>query len=160
MATTQTGHPPPIKISRATLADLRALTPLFDAYRVFYRQPSDPDEARTFLEARFERNESVIFMAHDAMDDDPSGFTQLYPLFSSVSMRRIWVLNDLFVVPKARKRGVAHGLMDAARELGRATGAIRLTLETSEDNRPAQTLYESLGYRRESGTRHYSLQLD
>lgn len=160
MTTTKTGHPSSITISRATLADLDALTSLFDAYRVFYRQSSDPDGARAFLHARLERNESEIFLARDAADDQALGFTQLYPLLSSVSMRRIWVLNDLFVMPEARKHGVARALMAAARELGRATEATRLILETAEDNRSAQALYESLGYRGEAGVQHYLLQLD
>ena len=160
MATAPTGHPLPINVSHATLADLDALTPLFDAYRGFYRQASDPDGARRFLHARFEHDESEIFLARNATEGDALGFTQLYPLFSSVSMRRIWVLNDLFVLPEARKRGVARALMCAAREFGHVNGAIWLTLETANDNGPAQALYESLGYHSETGVRHYSLLLD
>jgi ribosomal protein S18 acetylase RimI-like enzyme len=76
-----------------------------------------------------------------------------------VSARRIWVLNDLFVAPAARKRGVAHALMDCARDFAVEAGALRLVLETAEDNRAAQAIYESLGYVRESGERHYSLEL-
>ena len=160
MATAPTGHPLPINVSHATLADLDAVTPLFDAYRVFYRQPSDPDGARAFLRARVERNESEVLLARNAPDGHVLGFTQLYPLFSSVSMRRSWVLNDLFVLPEARKHGVARALMCAAREFGHVNGAIWLTLETANDNGPAQALYESLGYYNEADVRHYSLLLD
>jgi ribosomal protein S18 acetylase RimI-like enzyme len=144
--------------SRATLDDLDALTPLFDAYRVFYGRPSDRGLARAFLQARLQRDESVIFIARDATCE-ALGFTQLYPSFSSVSAQRIWVLNDLFVTAVARHRGVARALMECARAFALQTGALRLVLETAEDNRPAQALYESLGYVRESGTRHYSLAL-
>lgn len=146
-----------IAIARAAPADLAALAPLFDAYRVFYQQASDVEQARSFLEQRMRCGESVIFMARDA--HNALGFTQLYPAFSSVSARRIWILNDLFVTAQARQTGVARALMAAARAFAAETGALRLVLETAEDNRAAQALYESLGYIRESGTRHYSLTL-
>src|SRR5215469_7546293 len=90
------------RIEPATLADLPALATLFDAYRVFYRQPSDPGKARDFLGERLERGESVIFLAHDG-GGAALGFTQLYPCFSSVAARRLWVLNDLYVERWARR---------------------------------------------------------
>lgn len=160
MATTQASPSSSVAVVRATLADLDAVSALFDAYRVFYRQPSDLQGARDFLRARLEGDESVLLLARDPASGDLLGFTQLYPSFSSVAIRRVWVLNDLFVQPTARRRGVARALMDAAREFACAEHALRLTLETAEDNMPAQTLYESLGYRRETGTRHYSLSLE
>jgi ribosomal protein S18 acetylase RimI-like enzyme len=144
--------------SRATLDDLDALTLLFDGYRVVYERPSDRARARAFLQTRLQRGESVIFIVRDATGE-ALGFTQLYPFFSSVSAHRIWVLNDLFVSPAARRGGVARALMECARAFALETGALRLVLETAEDNHPAQALYESLGYVRESGTRHYSLEL-
>ncbi|HVX04536.1 MAG TPA: GNAT family N-acetyltransferase [Rhodanobacteraceae bacterium] len=145
--------------SRATLDDLDALATLFDGYRVFYKQPSDPARACAFIEERLRRDESVIFIARDRGNREALGFTQLYPMFSSVAARRIWVLNDLFVAPAARQRGVARALMDRARDFATEAGALRLILETAEDNHAAQALYESLGYVRESGERHYSLEL-
>lgn len=148
-----------IKTVRATLDDLNELAALFDAYRVFYRQASDPAVARAFLLERLQGNESIIFIARDAAKGEAIGFTQLYPSFSSVSAHRIWILNDLFVAPGARRRGVAGALMDLARAFAMDTGALRLVLETAEDNHSAQALYESLGYTHETGTRHYSLEL-
>ena len=144
--------------SRATLDDLDGLTLLFDGYRVFYERRSDRARARAFLQERLQRGESVIFIARDATGE-ACGFTQLYPLFSSVSAQRIWLLNDLFVAAAARHAGVGHALMERARAFAKETGALRLVLETAEDNHPAQALYEWLGYVREAGTRHYSLEL-
>jgi ribosomal protein S18 acetylase RimI-like enzyme len=154
---TQAAFPP--VISRATLADLDTLAGLFDAYRVFYRQPSDTACARAFIEERLRRDESVIFLARASEGDKALGFTQLYPAFSSVSAGRIWILNDLFVTATARQHGVARALMARARAFAAETHALRLVLETAADNRPAQALYESLGYVAETGTRHYSLAL-
>lgn len=148
-----------ITTARARIGDLDTLAPLFDAYRVFYHQAPDPAKARSFLDARLRRDESVIFIASDVTSGAALGFTQLYPAFSSVSAGRIWVLNDLFVAPAARQRGVARALMACTRTFATANGAIRLVLETAEDNHAAQALYESMGYVRETGTRHYSLAL-
>lgn len=152
-------HESPVATSRATLEDLDALATLFDGYRVFYKQAPDSALSRAFIEERLQRDESVIFIARNGASGEALGFTQLYPMFSSVSARRIWVLNDLFVASTARKRGVARALMDCARGFATGAGALRLILETAEDNRAAQALYESLGYVLESGERHYSLEL-
>ena len=145
-------------VHRATLDDLDALIPLFDGYRGFYEQPSDTGLARDFLAARLQRGESVIFLA--TLDDGtPAGFTQLYPMFSSVRAARVWVLNDLFVAPAARKRGVAQALLDAAAAFGRGEGAIRLELETTPENDSAQSLYRNAGWREYDGTLRFHLPL-
>lgn len=146
------------RIVRATPGDLPALTQLFDAYRMFYRQPSDPAKAHAFLRERLGCCESVIYLAQDA-GGQALGFTQLYPCFSSVSARRVWILNDLYVVAEVRRSGVARALMEAAHAHARETGVLRLTLATARDNIPAQALYESLGYVRETGMFDYVLEL-
>lgn len=145
-------------IERATLADLDALASLFDAYRVFYAKPSDPETARAFLRERLANGESVILLARDA-NGNALGFTQLYPCFSSVSARSLWILNDLFVVASARRRGVARALIERARQHAVKTGAVRLTLQTAHDNARAQALYESLGWVRQEGMLEYALEL-
>lgn len=147
-----------MEIRKAYLKELAMLAPLFDAYRVFYNQPSNLAMAREFLKARMLNEESVIFVAVDDAGK-AVGFTQLYPSFSSVSVARIWVLNDLYVRPESRGHGVAKRLMNAAREFASNDKAKGLTLETAERNISAQRLYESLGYNRESGIYHYFLTL-
>ncbi len=146
-----------LEIKRANIAHLDALAPLFDAYRSFYKRDADLEGARAFLKERLEHEESVIFLAE--LDSQQAGFTQLYPLFSSVNMSRIWLLNDLYVAESARRSGVAGALLDAARQHGEQTGASGLMLETAEDNRPAQTLYERKGWKREQGFYWYALEL-
>lgn len=146
-------------VSRATRDDLDDLAPLFDAYRTFYGQPPDPDTARAFLDARLRNGGSVIFHAGSA-HGPAVGFVQLYPGFSSVAARRTWILNDLFVVPHARQRGVARALLGAAHDFAASTGAVRITLETACDNHVAQALYESLGYTRDEGMFAYALAID
>jgi ribosomal protein S18 acetylase RimI-like enzyme len=149
--------PRKITIRRATVRDLELLVPLFDAYRRFYRLQGDPELARRFLQERLERHESVIFLAFD--DANAVGFTQLYPSFSSGAMALIFVLNDLFVTPEARRSGTGSALLRAAAEYGRGAGAARLTLSTELTNSTAQALYEREGWKRDTMFCTYALAL-
>jgi ribosomal protein S18 acetylase RimI-like enzyme len=143
-------------IRRAGQDDVDQLAPLFDAHRQFYRQPRDLPRARDFLRERLQRNESVILLA--TQDVAVVGFTQLYPMFSSVRTARIWILNDLYVAEPARRSGAARGLLDAAARFAREEGAARLMLETGRDNGPARALYRAAGWS-EDDSQWYSLSL-
>lgn len=147
-----------IFVRRASLADLNRIAPLFDAYRQFYGQAPDLALAREFLRERLERDQSIIFLAL-GQDGSAAGFTQLYPSFSSASARRIFILNDLFVDPAARRSGVGRALLQAAADFGRKAGAARLTLSTAHTNTSAQALYEAAGWLRDEGFRSYDLAL-
>lgn len=142
-------------IRPAGAADLAALVPLFDGYRQFYEQPSDPALARGFLAERLDRRDTVLILAE--LDGQAVGFTHLFPIFSSTRCARLWLLNDLFVSPAARKHGVARALLRAAESHARATGACGLELATAHTNTPAQRLYESLGWQLDTTFRHYEL---
>lgn len=147
-----------IRVRQAGIADLDALVPLFDAYRQFYRRPSDTAAAREFLLQRFRHQQSVIFIAEDD-EHSAVGFTQLYPLFSSLTLARTFVLYDLFVTPPARRSGAGRQLLQAAADYGRAVGAGALELSTATDNVPAQRLYESEGWVRDTAFYVYGLGL-
>jgi GNAT superfamily N-acetyltransferase len=136
-----------ITVRQAVLSDLEALVPLFDGYRQFYGRPSDIPSVREFLLARFNHGESILFIAHEG--NTPVGFTQLYPSFSSVSLARIFVLNDLFVHEQARRKGTASKLMTAAIEFAKTLGAVRVSLSTATANETAQALYQSAGWKRD-----------
>jgi ribosomal protein S18 acetylase RimI-like enzyme len=147
-----------IAVRPATIADLEALVPLFDAYRRFYRKLRDLELARRFLKERLQHNQSVVFVACDE-DGSAVGFTQLYPSFSSASAARIFILNDLFVKPEARRTGAGRLLLEAAAQFGRAAGAVRLTLSTEVTNTAAQALYEASGWKRQTDFYAYDLSL-
>ncbi len=146
-----------IEIVQATPADVGVLAPLFNAYRQFYRRPSNQESARRFLFARLSKGESVLFYA--ARNQVPQGFVHLYPVFSSLNLTRQWILSDLYVVPEARKQSVGFGLMNRARQFAEATQADGLMLETGTDNRAAQRLYERLGWKRDDEFYRYFLAL-
>jgi len=145
-----------IAIVRATRAELADLVPLFDGYRQFYGHRSDLAAARAFLGDRLERSESVIYLAYTG-PREAAGFTQLYPSFSSVSLKPLWILNDLFVRPDIRRGGVGRALLERARLHAVETGAKGLVLSTGVTNKAAQTLYESCGWLRDDEFFQYYL---
>lgn len=119
---------------------------LFDKYRIFYKQPSDQESAKKYLQARLDSNESIIFVA--LADGKPVGFTQLYPLYSSIRVIKNWLLNDLYVEQEYRKRGVGEKLIKTVMDFARQNGAKLVELSTAIDNYTAQGLYEKIGFKK------------
>jgi GNAT superfamily N-acetyltransferase len=146
-----------IAIRRAGVEDVAALFPLFDAYRRFYGQSSNPDLARKFLDDRLRRGESTVFVAENGAR--LSGFVQLFPTFSSVALAPSFVLNDLFVVPGLRRAGIGQALIAAAVEFAKEAGATRISLSTGVANGPAQALYEATGWSKQTDYHVYVMKL-
>lgn len=147
----------PITIRQAVLTDLDTLVPLFDSYRQFYGRTSDITAAREFLKARFQHGESVLFLASE--EDHTLGFTQLYPSFSSVSLARTFILNDLYVTPAGRRKGIATRLLAEAADYACNLNAVRLSLATEITNETAQALYQSAGWQQDVRFLVYHFQL-
>jgi ribosomal protein S18 acetylase RimI-like enzyme len=151
-----------IRVFQAGPDDVGRLAPLFDAYRQFYEQPADLPGAERFLEERLKQRESVVLAAEVVTDGSRTGavagFTLLYPSFSSISLQPLYILNDLYVVPGSRRLGVGRVLLEGARAFAASAGACSMVLQTALTNLPAQSLYESLGWRRD--TLFYTYELD
>lgn len=158
-------------VGQATIHDVPQLAVLFDQYRVFYGQASNVEGAKQFLLDRFNHAESVILVAKDDKNVNTSanvnsnlnanivGFTQLYPTFSSISMQRSWVLNDLYIAEEYRKQGIAEQLLEQAKRFAMMTNAKGIALSTAPTNKQAQALYEKLGYVRDDEFYNYFLGL-
>ena len=132
-----------MEIVRAEIQHIPDLIPLFDGYRIFYRQQSDYVGAKQFLSERITKHESIIFMLYE--NENAIGFTQLFPLFSSVSMQHMYLLNDLYIEKNYRGQGYGKLLIDEAKKLCRSKNFKGLALQT-EQNNPAQRLYEREGF--------------
>lgn len=142
-----------IGVKRATLSDLEVLLPLFDAYRIWYRKESNLDQARSFLSERLSQNDAVIYLAWE--DEKAVGFTQLYPSFSSTRMKRMWILNDLFVDLTYRGKGISKQLINAAKKLAAETKACGLLLETEKSNDIGNQLYPATGFELEENNFYF-----
>ena len=118
---------------------------LFDSYRVFYRKEANLKQAKEFLEERINNNESVIYIIR-TNSGSIMGFVQLYPLFSSTRMKRLWLLNDLFVAEEHRGKGYSKQLIEAAKKHCKKTDYCGVMLETKKSNVIANKLYDTTNF--------------
>ncbi|HCR0512074.1 TPA: GNAT family N-acetyltransferase [Klebsiella aerogenes] len=137
-----------MKIYQAQPQDIDKILPLFIAYRDFYNVESNKEEAFNYLLNRVKLGESVIYFIED--NNEVVGFTQLYPLFCSLEMKRIWLLYDLFVKKEYRKNGIAKILIQRAEQLATESNSAFIMLSTGIDNVKAQSLYEKNGFIRDN----------
>lgn len=144
-----------MKICIVTQQTMGDVVPLFNAYREFYGQSSDLQQAEQFIQERVMGAESIIFLAY--LEEEPVGFAQLFPVFSSVAMKRAFLLNDLFVAKQARKQGVAQALMEQCYSYCQQEDARYMMLETARDNVQAQKLYEKMGMTIDDTVYYYSI---
>lgn len=144
-----------MKICMVTQQTMGDVVPLFNAYREFYGQSSDLQQAEQFIQERVMGAESIIFLAY--LEEEPVGFAQLFPVFSSVAMKRAFLLNDLFVAKQARKQGVAQALMEQCYSYCQQEDARYMMLETARDNIQAQKLYEKMGMTIDDTVYYYSI---
>jgi len=138
---------------KATIADLESIAPLFNAYRVFYRKVSDLDAASAFIKDRISNAESIIYLAF--FDKEPAGFTQLFPIFSSTRLKRLWLLNDLYIDKRHRGKGISKMLLEKSKKLTKDTNATAVILETEKTNAIGNQLYPSTGFTLEDDVNHY-----
>lgn len=146
-----------MKIYQAQPQDIQKVLPLYLAYRKFYEVNEASEAAEEFLSSRITLGQSTVFFVE--VDGKPVGFTQLYPLFCSLEMKRIWLLYDLYVAPEARKHGVAKLLIQRAEQLANETDSAFIMLSTAIDNTKAQALYESNGFMRDEAFYVYNKML-
>lgn len=134
-----------MQILKATILHLDELVPMFDDYRLSYKMSSDKKAATQFLTERLQKQDSEIYIAIDE-DNRMAGFIQLYPLYSSLRMRRAWILNDIYVKVAFRGEGVARMLVDRAKDLAIYSRSAGLLVETQKTNVVANNMYPKLGF--------------
>lgn len=143
-----------MKIRAANIDDLKQLTQLFDAYRVFYKKATELTAAKIFLEERLINKDSEIFVCENG-ELQLLGFVQLYPLFSSVRMKKLWILNDLYVDKQHRGKGLSKMLIEKAKELVKLTDACGMFLETGKTNSIGNQLYPKMGFTLNDDANYY-----
>jgi GNAT superfamily N-acetyltransferase len=144
-----------ITIRKCELSDMNVLIKLFNAYRVFYKMDADIPMAEKFLAARIKNQDSVIFVSENEASQ-LTGFVQLYPLFSSTRMQRLWLLNDLFVDPDHRGKGISKMLIQEAKHLCIMSGSCGMMLETAKSNIIGNQLYPSAGFELDKNHNYYT----
>lgn len=139
----------PIAISKVGINDLGVLLPLLRAYCDFYEVAPRDDRLVSLCRGLIEDpGEGVQLIARDR--GIVIGFATIFWTFSTLVASRIGVMNDLYVDPEARGRGVGAALIEACRGECRKRGAAKLSWDTAPDNATAQRLYERTGAERSS----------
>lgn len=143
-----------MKIVQANISHIDQLVELFDAYRVWYQKASDKETAKKFLSQRIKNGESIVYVCQNDAGQ-LVGFTQLYPIFSSTRMKRMWLLNDLFVDPDFRGKGISKMLINQAKELCKKTNSCGILLETEATNDIGNKLYPTTGFELEENNFYF-----
>ena len=143
-----------MKIIQVDTSHIDQVVELFDAYRVWYRKESNKEAAKNFLLQRIKNGESINYACENS-DGSLVGFTQLYPIFSSVRMKRMWLLNDLFIDPDFRGQGISKMLINQAKDLCKKTNACGVLLETETTNDIGNQLYPATGFELEENNFYF-----
>lgn len=125
-----------------------------DEYREFCGFSSSPVETKEFFLKLLKNNGATTLIAVSA-GDEVMGFINLYPSNSTLSLKKIWILNDLGVSSRFRRQGVAQELIKEAIEFVRQSGAIRIELKTEKTNINAQKLYKEIGFEIDQDNLYY-----
>lgn len=133
-----------MQIIKAIPTDLQQIEPIFNLYRSFYGEEKNTEATLKFLEQRIKKNESMILFAKE--NEEILGFVQIFNSFSSATLSRTFILNDLYVIESARNRGIASALIAKVLEQAKMDNCSRVSLSTAKNN-PAKKLYEKIGFR-------------
>ena len=134
-----------IDVSPVREEEFDELLPLIAAYQRFYEVDEIDNDRNRFFFRRFiapspdgqlmaARDEGAVIL----------GYACLYWHFSSLQATETVLMNDLYVAPEARGRGIGRALIEASAAVARDRGAAWLEWATAPDNHTAQRLYDSL----------------
>ena len=146
-----------IKIIKAKKGNVKEVGFLFDLYRQFYKYKPELKKSTKYINERISKKESTIFLCY--CDKEPAGFVQLYETFDSLNINKKLVLYDLYVKKEFRQIGIGKSLMDIAKKFGHKKKIKLIELSTAITNKKAQSLYESLEYKRDKEYYNYYLEI-
>ncbi len=127
----------------------RAILLLTDAYArdpMGNRAPLPEDVGGRLIEGLRRHPTTIVLLAYAGAE--AVGLANCFLGFSTFFARPLLNLHDLVVVSERRGQGVGRLLLAAVEEKARALGCCKLTLEVSERNDVARTVYERAGFSR------------
>jgi len=146
----QPASPEDAVIRRATPGDAEAVARLLHDFQMEFDEPSPGTEALGERYADLIRNRDMTVLL---AGDGPAGFAQIRyrPWVYSAGPQAHSYLEELYVVPSLRGRGIGRALLEAAMDTARNEGASHMELGTSENDHAARALYESAGFTNREG---------
>jgi GNAT superfamily N-acetyltransferase len=131
-------------LAAPTPSEIEALAEIFDQYRAHYDEPSDAASSIRWLGGCLSTGRLLAFVAEDG--GEIIGFATTTEVPASLRLAHFWQIRDLFVLPTHRRLGVARALLASVRAAAIESGALRLALQTEDDNKAALRLYAESGY--------------
>ena len=131
-------------LAAPTRREIEALAEIFDRYRAHYGEDSDAFRSACWLDENLSTSRLRVFVAEDS--GGFVGFAITMEVPASLRLAHFWQIRDLFVLPTHRRLGVGRALLASVRAAAIASGALRLVLQTEDDNDPALRLYADSGY--------------
>jgi GNAT superfamily N-acetyltransferase len=149
---------PKPRIEPVSEAQLEQLLPLIAAYQRFYEVDDVDDERNRAFFTRFIAPSDNGLLLGAWHGEELRGYACLYWHFTSLVPAETVLMNDLFVDPTARGRGIGRALIEASADVARSRGAHHLEWATAPDNKTAQRLYDATGAERSTWI-EYELEL-
>jgi GNAT superfamily N-acetyltransferase len=131
-------------LAAPTRGEVEALAEIFDQYRAHYGEASDAFRSASWLDENLNTSRLRVFVAEDSARF--VGFAITMDVPASLRLAHFWQIRDLFVLPTHRRLGVGRALLASVRAAAIASSALRLVVQTEDDNDPALRLYADSGY--------------
>jgi GNAT superfamily N-acetyltransferase len=137
-------------LRQATKADAPALVRLITALAEFEKlTPPDAGAQDRLIQDGFgERPRFETWLAFEKEATEPVGYAVFFETYSTFLARPTLYLEDLFVLPSHRRRGLGGALLRRCIELAFERGCGRMEWSCLDWNTKAQAVYEGLGARR------------
>lgn len=137
-----------IQVRQAGAEDAAAIARLLDDFNREYDEPTPGAEALTATVRRLLGEDELTGLL---AGDGPDGLALLRfrPALWSEGLEAY--LQELYVVPRLRGRGIGRALLQRAIDLARERGADGIDLNTGETDTAARGLYESMGFTNREG---------
>jgi GNAT superfamily N-acetyltransferase len=133
-----------VEIRPARTDEIEEMLPLIRAYCEFYEtRPNDAGLREMFETLINEPGQGSVFIARS--EGRAVGFATLDWKWSSLKAGRVGYLEDLFVDPAARGRGIADALIEVCASRCRELGRPAMLWMTAPDNHRAQRVYDRTG---------------
>ena len=144
-------------IKEAVVENSEKVGEVFDLYRQFYKKDPDKIISIDYIKQRLTNKESTIFFVEE--NNICIGIVQLYITFDSLELAKKIILYDIFVKSEYRKKGIGTMLMNVSKNFAEKNNISGIELSTAISNGTAQSLYESLGYERDTEFYNYYLSI-
>ena len=128
-------------LTEPAAGQLTDVAAVFDQYQRHYGQPVVAGQTLAWLTEQTSHRRLAIFVA--LAGEALAGLATTAVVPASLRLGCSWQLRDLYVVPGARRRGVARALVAAVHRAATAAGAIRLSVQTESGNLAALQLYRT-----------------